>query len=114
MTKGLAALLLAVLCAVVTAISAYIAGATPKALMMRVMTSAVIAGSLGLIVELWLHEKTSCRTVSDNTAGGHMVDIEISDNTPENLDNIPENNEWQPLHAAQISEADTRVIPARK
>lgn len=106
MTRGLVVLLLAVLCAMITAVSAYIAGTTTKSLMVRVMVSAVLAGSLGMIIGSWFQGKFSRRIESDNNADRHRVDIEISDDT--------DNNEWQPLDIAHISKEDSRVFPAHK
>jgi hypothetical protein len=74
--------------------------------MIRVMMSAVLAGSLGMFIGSWFHGKMSQRIDSDNIADGHSVNIEISDDT--------ETNEWKPLDAVRISEEDARVFPANK
>lgn len=106
---GQVALSVAVLCALITAVSAYAVDVTIKSLLVRVVTSAIVAGTLVMISGLWLHIKLLQRIddVNRSITAGHTVDIEVSDN-------IPGEFTLQPLHAEQISEEDTRVIPARK
>lgn len=106
---GQVALLFAVLCALVTAVSAYAVGATLKSLLIRVVTAAVIGGVLAMITGLWLRINflQQVDNVKQDMTLGHTVDIAISDDTAEELS-------WQPLDAEQISPEDTRIIPARK
>lgn len=100
--------LLAALCALVTAVSAYSAGATTKSLLLRVTTSAILAGSLGIIFVSWFRIKMlQSDELGNNMSGGHAIDIEVSDD-------MSGENEWQPMDAEQISEEDARVFPARK
>lgn len=110
MTRGAGqtALVLALLCALITAVSAFITGATIKSLLIRVVISAIFAGATGLIIGSWLHIKLLQRMNEDEkTITGNTVDIEVSDNASAEP-------EWQPLQVEQISDEDARVFPNRK
>lgn len=105
---GQAALLLATVCAFLTAVSAYIAGTTLKTLLMRVLISAISAGLAGAIAGSWLQIKLlKLKDEKDDAAVGQTVDIAVSDDTPGEI-------QWQPLEVERISQEDQRVFSTRK
>lgn len=95
--------------AVMTAASAYIAGATLKALLARMVISAVLAGSAGFILWAWLLLKIQPqKDLAENkiVVKGVSVDIEVADDADEEPT-------LQPLQTKEISEGEARIFPAR-
>lgn len=111
MTRGayLLVLPLVFVSAVTTAVSAYIAGATLKALLARMVISAVLAGSAGLILWAWLLIKIQPqKDLAENgkVVKGVSVDIEVADDAVEEPT-------LQPLKTKEVSEGEARIFPAR-
>lgn len=99
---------LAIFCAVLTAGSAYIAGTSIKVLVVRTITSTLLAGCIGLIVYLWLQNRNYLSikpTVSK--ALGQNIDIQVNEQETTLED-------WKPLEITEIANDSVRVFPVRK
>jgi|GEM_PF-6909563 len=94
---------------VLTAGSAYLSGASIKTLLIRAVTSALLVGSIGLIIYLWLQNRNYLiEQPSVTKVVGQNVDIEVDEQAPP-----PE--DWKPLQVTEIAADDTsRVFPVRK
>ncbi|HBS59563.1 MAG TPA: hypothetical protein DEA44_09870 [Firmicutes bacterium] len=111
MTRGayLLVLPLVFVSAAITAVSAYTAGATLKALLARMVVSAVLAGAAGFILWAWLLIKIQPQAdlaVNGEGVKGVKVDIEVADA------DVGE-PALQPLQTKEISEGEARIFPAR-
>ena len=94
--------------AVLTAASAYIAGATLKAVLARMVISAVLAGAAGFILWTWILVKLqSQQDLAKNGEGvkGASIDIEVADDAGVE-------QTMQPLQAKKISPGEARIFPA--
>jgi hypothetical protein len=79
-----------------------------KALLVRTVTSASLAGSIGLIIYLWLQNRNYLiEQPSVSKTVGQNIDIQINEQEPS-----PE--DWKPLQVTEIAGDSTRVFPVRK
>lgn len=95
-------------CAVLTATSAYLAGATVKTLIIRTLFTTLVVGGSGFLFYLWLSNRH--HPINKSTAHppvGGNIDITVNDNEAPL-------EEWKPLQAEEISDDNTRVFPVRK